>query len=54
MEALNGAPVRPLQDATALLGDPTALSAAIERDGYLFVRSLVPPECVASLRRLIL
>jgi hypothetical protein len=54
MEALNGARVRPLEGATALLGDPTALQAAIERDGYLFVRGLVPPECVARLRRLIL
>ena len=53
MEVLNGAPVRPLEDATALLGNPTALQAAIERDGYLFVRGLVPVDCVARLRRLI-
>jgi ectoine hydroxylase-related dioxygenase (phytanoyl-CoA dioxygenase family) len=54
MEVLNGAPVRPLEDATAWLGDPAALRAAIERDGYLLVRGLVPIECVARLRRLIL
>jgi len=54
MEVLNGPPVQPLEDATALLDDPTALQAAIERDGYLFVRSLVPRDCVARLRRLVL
>ena len=54
MEVLNGAPVRPLEDATALLGDLIALQSAIERDGYLFVRGLVPIECVARLRRLAL
>jgi hypothetical protein len=54
MEVVNGAPVRPLQDATALLADPNALRGAVERDGYLFVRGLVPLECVARLRRLIL
>jgi hypothetical protein len=54
MEALNGPPVRPLEDATALLRDPTALLWAIENDGYLFVRGLVPLDCAARLRRLIL
>jgi ectoine hydroxylase-related dioxygenase (phytanoyl-CoA dioxygenase family) len=54
MEVLNGAAVQPLEDATALLGDPTALHAAVERDGYLFVRGVVPRERVACLRRLTL
>jgi hypothetical protein len=54
MEVLNSAPVLPLQDATALLGDPAALRAAVERDGYLFVRGIVPRDGVARLRRLIL
>jgi hypothetical protein len=54
MEALNAGATRPLEDATASLGDATALHAAIERDGYLFVRGLVPRECVARLRRLTL
>jgi hypothetical protein len=54
MEVLNGAPVRSLEDATARLGDPAALHEAIERDGYLFVRGVMPLDCVARLRRLIL
>jgi ectoine hydroxylase-related dioxygenase (phytanoyl-CoA dioxygenase family) len=53
MEALNTS-VRPLADATALAGDSLALRDAIERDGYLFVRGLVPPDRVARLRRLTL
>jgi ectoine hydroxylase-related dioxygenase (phytanoyl-CoA dioxygenase family) len=54
LDLLNGAKVRPLEDATVFLDDPTALRAAIDRDGYLFVRGLVPVERVACLRRLIL
>jgi len=54
MEVLSRAPVRPLEDATPRLGDPAALRAAIERDGYLFVRGLAPLEYVVRLRRLIL
>jgi len=51
MEVLNGTAVQPLEDATALLCDPTALHAAVERDGYLFVRGVVPRDGVARLRR---
>ena len=51
MEVLNGAPVQPLEDSTTLLDDPTALLAAIDRDGYLFVRGLVPLDRVARLRQ---
>jgi ectoine hydroxylase-related dioxygenase (phytanoyl-CoA dioxygenase family) len=54
MEVLNAAAVRPLEDATTLANDAAALRARIERDGYLFIRSLVPPERVARLRRLTL
>jgi len=54
MEVLKGASVQPLEDATARLGDPVALRAAIERDGYLFIRGLMPLDCVTRLRRLIL
>jgi ectoine hydroxylase-related dioxygenase (phytanoyl-CoA dioxygenase family) len=54
MEVLNGALVQPLEDATPFAADPVALQAAIERDGYLFVRGLVPPERVVGLRRLTL
>jgi ectoine hydroxylase-related dioxygenase (phytanoyl-CoA dioxygenase family) len=54
MDLLNGAPVRPLDDATAFAGDPAALQAAIARDGYLFLRGLVPRDRVARLRQLTL
>jgi ectoine hydroxylase-related dioxygenase (phytanoyl-CoA dioxygenase family) len=54
MDVLNGAPVRPLEDATAFATDGGALQAAIERDGYLFIRGLIPPDRVARLRRLML
>jgi hypothetical protein len=54
LDVLNGTQVRPLEDATALRHDATALQAAIERDGYLFIRGLVPIECVARLRQLTL
>ncbi len=54
LETMSGAVVRPLEDATAFSDDPAAMRAAIARDGYLFVRRLVPPDCVARLRRLVL
>ena len=54
LEVLTGRPLQPLEDATALLNDPSALQTAVERDGYLFVRGLVPVDCVARLRRLTL
>jgi ectoine hydroxylase-related dioxygenase (phytanoyl-CoA dioxygenase family) len=54
LDVLNGPLVRPLEDATALRHDHAALQAAVERDGYLFIRRLVPIECVARLRRLTL
>lgn len=54
MEVLNDAPVQPLNDATSFAGDPTALRAAIARDGYLFIRALVSPDRVERLRRLTL
>jgi len=53
MEALNPSPL-PLADATEHAFDAAALRAAVERDGYLFVRGLVPVERVARLRRLVL
>lgn len=54
VEVLNGAPVRPLEESTALLDDPAALHAAAQRDGYLFLRSIVARDDVARLRRLTL
>jgi hypothetical protein len=54
MEILSGATVRPLADATAFAHDATALRAALEHDGYLFIRGLVPSERLVRLRRLVL
>jgi hypothetical protein len=54
MEVLNQATLPPLADSTERVGDAAALRAAVERDGYLFARGLVPPECVGGLRRLVL
>jgi ectoine hydroxylase-related dioxygenase (phytanoyl-CoA dioxygenase family) len=54
MDVVNVAAVRPLDDATEMLANPTALRHAVERDGYLFVRGVLPREGVARLRRLTL
>ena len=54
MGVMNAAHVRPLEDASSLLGDPAALHAAVERDGYVFVRGVVPRDAVVRLRRLTL
>jgi hypothetical protein len=43
-----------LAPANDLLARPTALRARLEQDGYLFVRGLVPPAPLASLREAIL
>jgi ectoine hydroxylase-related dioxygenase (phytanoyl-CoA dioxygenase family) len=54
MAGVTSVPVRPLEEATASADDASALRAAIDRDGYLFFRRLVPAERVARLRKLIL
>jgi hypothetical protein len=54
MEVVKDALVRPLEEATALLDNATALQVAVERDGYLFVRGVVPRGPVTRLRRLVL
>ena len=54
LDVLNGAAVRPLDDATAMLDDAAALRSAIECNGYLFLRGLIPRHSVANLRHLIL
>jgi hypothetical protein len=46
--------VRPLEDATDLLGDPAALRARAEGDGALFFRGLLDSDSVLSVRRQIL
>lgn len=54
MEVLNASQLRPLDDASAIAADPAAVRGALERDGYLFVRGLIPALCVERLRRLLL
>jgi ectoine hydroxylase-related dioxygenase (phytanoyl-CoA dioxygenase family) len=42
--------LRPFVDSTGIAGDGKALAARMARDGYLFVRGLVPPAEVAAVR----
>ncbi|MCY3911874.1 MAG: phytanoyl-CoA dioxygenase family protein [Chloroflexi bacterium] len=43
--------VRPFFDATEIAGDGDAARSRFDRDGYLFVRGLMPPPVVEDLRR---
>ena len=43
--------MKPFRDSTDLRGDGEALSARIATDGYLFLRGLVAPEAVLTVRR---
>ena len=43
--------MQPLFDATPLLGDAAALRTRMKRDGYLFIRGLVPRDAVADVQR---
>ena len=43
--------VRPFIDATEIAGDADAVRRRFDRDGYLFVRGLLPPPVVEDLRR---
>jgi hypothetical protein len=43
--------LRPFTDSTDFAGDDAALRARLADDGYLFVRHLLPPEPLATLRR---
>ncbi|MBE7424948.1 MAG: phytanoyl-CoA dioxygenase family protein [Ideonella sp.] len=54
METLNATTLPPLADVTDCASEPAALRAALGRDGYLFIRRLVPAKRVARLRRLVL
>ena len=42
--------VRPFVDATGIAGDADAVRRRFDRDGYLFVRGLLPPPVVEDLR----
>jgi len=43
-----------LREANDLLGDPAALRARMEEDGYLLIRGLHDPELVVEARRVVL
>ncbi len=38
-------------DSTDIIADTEALRARMQRDGYLFLRGLVPPEAIANVQR---
>lgn len=46
--------IQPFVDSTDLVGNPDALLRRIRRDGYLFIRGLLPREDVLDVRRRIL
>src|SRR5262245_9401714 len=58
MSTLTEAPalerVQPFVESNDILNDPTALLRRLRRDGYLFVRGLLPREDVLDLRRRVL
>ena len=43
--------VRPFLDSTDVVGDAADVRGRFERDGYLFIRGLVPPDVLEDLRR---
>jgi len=43
--------MKPFTDSSDLLSDSDALAARVQRDGYLFVKGLLPRETVVDLRR---
>ena len=43
--------MNPFVDSTALVGDGAALAERMRRDGYLFLRGLLPPDEIRALQR---
>jgi hypothetical protein len=54
MEAVAARQVRDFEDAAPYLADPERLRVLAARDGFLFVRALVPVDLVAALRARVL
>src|SRR5262245_44852276 len=54
VEAVSGRLVREFEDAAPYAGNPERLRELAERDGFLFVRGLVPEDLVAALRSRVL
>lgn len=46
--------MQPFVDSTEILSDGPALAARIERDGYLFIRGLLPADAVRNVRQQLL
>ena len=46
--------VRPFEDATPFLSQPERLQAMAERDGFVYLRKLVPDEAILALRAVVL
>ncbi|MEM1037492.1 MAG: hypothetical protein AAGI14_12110 [Pseudomonadota bacterium] len=43
--------LQPFKEANGLLGDPEALRASFEKDGYIFVKQLIDPKKLIAIRR---
>lgn len=54
VEALTGLRLQPWEDSMPLTGDPERLQARVERDGFLYLRRVIPQERIAALRALVL
>jgi hypothetical protein len=54
VEAVSGFNVRALEDSMPLAGDPERLVARVERDGFLYLAGVIPPDRVNALRALVL
>ena len=39
-----------MEDSRALVGDPEALSAKLQEDGYLYLKDIIPKDKIASAR----
>jgi len=54
MEAVKGLRLRAFEDSSMLIEHPEELRKRAARDGFLFVRGLVPTEIVLAMRRCVL
>jgi ectoine hydroxylase-related dioxygenase (phytanoyl-CoA dioxygenase family) len=54
MEGAHAMKTRPLEDSMPLIEDAEQLRSRADRDGFLFVRRLLPNDAVLALRRVVL
>ncbi|MCR9106097.1 MAG: phytanoyl-CoA dioxygenase family protein [Gammaproteobacteria bacterium] len=50
-QAMQPLELQPMYDASAHLDDPDALQARLSRDGYLFLRDVIPAQALRQLRK---